>query len=208
MSYKILSINPGSTSTKVALYEDENEVFTESITHTAEDLDKFEDILAQTGYRADAVCSVLFKYGVKLEELSAVTCRGGLLPHMSGGGYLVTDGMEEAIFSGEASPHASNLGALLARWIAGPLGINAYIYDAPTANEFPDIAAVTGMPDVRRESLCHALNMKAVSRKVATKYGRAYEDLRLLVAHMGGGISVSAIGESQQLFRKSVSDDQ
>jgi len=191
MNYKILSINPGSTSTKVALYENENEIFTETITHTTEDLNKFDDVLDQTSFRTEAVNAVLAKHGVELSELSAVAGRGGMLPDMCGGGYLVTDGMIEAIRSGKASPHASNLGALLASGIAGPLGINAYIYDAVTANEFPDIAAVTGMPDVRRESRCHVLNMKAVARKVAEKYGRAYEDMRLIVAHMGGGITIS-----------------
>ena len=192
MGNKILSINPGSTSTKVALYEDENEIFTETIEHSAEDLDKFDDILDQTRFRAAVLNNALSKHGVNLSGLSAIAGRGGLLPNMLGGGYLVTEAMIEAIQSGKISPHASNLGALLASELAGPLGINAYIYDAVTANEFPEIAELTGMPNVRRESRCHVLNMKAVARKVAKKYGKPFGDMRLIVAHLGGGITISA----------------
>ena len=205
MSYKILSINPGSTSTKVALYEDEKEIFSESIVHNAEDLSKFGSVPEQTGFRDEAVRSVLQKHGVDLKELSAVAGRGGLLPNMKGGGYLVTEKMIDALLSEKISQHASNLGAVLASRIAGPLGINAYIYDAVTANEFPEIAMISGMPDVRRTNKCHVLNMKAVSRKVAEKYGRAFEDMRLIVAHLGGGITISAI-ESGKII-DSIGDD-
>lgn len=191
MDYKILAINPGSTSTKVALYENENRIFSDCIEHAAGELNSYDEILDQMGIRTKAVYSILSKHAVELSELSAVAGRGGLLPNMTGGGYLVTETMIDAIYDGEVSPHASNLGALLASEIAMPLGINAYIYDAVTADEFPDIAAVTGMPDVRRRSMCHVLNMKATARKLAAKYGRKYEDLRLIVAHLGGGISIS-----------------
>ncbi len=190
MNYKILAINPGSTSTKVALYENENRIFSECIEHTKEELNSYDEILDQMGFRTRAVYSILAKQKVGLSELSAVAGRGGLLPNMLGGGYLVTETMIDAIYNDEASPHASNLGALLASEIAMPLGINAYIYDAVTADEFPDIAAITGMPDVRRRSMCHVLNMKATARKAAAKHGRKYEDMRLIVAHLGGGISI------------------
>jgi len=192
MNYKILAINPGSTSTKIAVYENENRIFSENVEHTAEELNQFDDILDQTNFRAQTIHSILKKHNIELSELSGVAGRGGLLPNMLGGGYIVTDTMIDALYNGEASPHASNLGALLASEIAGPLGINAYIYDAVTATEFPEIAIVTGMPDVRRQSACHVLNMKSISRKVAKKYGKSYEDMHLLVAHLGGGISISA----------------
>lgn len=188
--HKILAINPGSTSTKVALYEGEEKVFSASADHTAEELNQFDEILDQMGFRTKAIYSILSKYKVDLSQLSAVAGRGGLLPNMQGGGYLVTETMTNAIYNDEASPHASNLGALLASEIAMPLGINAYIYDAVTSDEFAEIAAVTGMPDVKRSSMCHVLNMKAIARKVARKYGRKYEDMRLIVAHLGGGISI------------------
>lgn len=192
MNYKVLAINPGSTSTKVALYENENRIFSDCTDHTSEELNGCDEILDQMDFRTRAVYTVLQKHRVELSQLSAVAGRGGLLPNMGGGGYLVTEEMKDALYDGEASPHASNLGALLAAEIAEPLAINAYIYDAVTADEFPEIAAVTGMPDVRRHSMCHVLNMKAISRKVAQKYERKYEDLRLVVAHLGGGISIAA----------------
>ncbi|HML38181.1 MAG TPA: butyrate kinase [Bacillota bacterium] len=190
MSYKILSINPGSTSTKVALYEDETLVFSENMEHAAEEIDKYDEILDQLDFRTEAIRSILGKHGAALSELAAVVGRGGLLPDMHAGGYLVTPSMREALLSGQASPHASNLGALLAYAIAEPLGIPSYIYDAVTSDEFEEIAKITGLPDVRRQSMCHVLNMKAISRKVAAKYGKRYEDLTLLVAHLGGGISI------------------
>lgn len=189
---KILSINPGSTSTKVAVYENENRIFSENATHTSEELSRFDDIFDQIAFRAETIHSVLSKHNIELSEISGVAGRGGLLPNMHGGGYLVTETMTSALLAGEASPHASNLGALLASEIARPLGINAYIYDAVTANEFPEIAIVTGIPEIRKQSMCHVLNTKAMSRKVAKKYGKTYENLRLIVAHLGGGVSVSA----------------
>ncbi|MHC1723856.1 MAG: butyrate kinase [Aminipila sp.] len=190
MSYKILSINPGSTSTKVALYEDEMFIFSENIEHAGEELDKYDEIIDQLNFRAEAIQSILSKHGVVLSELAAVVGRGGLLPNMHAGGYFVTQHLREVILSGQASPHASNLGALLAYEIAEPLGIPSYIYDAVTADEFEEIAKITGFPDVRRQSMCHVLNMKSMSRKVAQKYGKKYEDMTLLVAHLGGGISI------------------
>lgn len=205
MNYKILAINPGSTSTKVALYENETKIFSEKMNHTCEELNRFDEIPEQTDFRTEAIRSILSKHKTGLSGLSAVAGRGGLLPGMLGGGYLVTKTMIDALNRGEASPHASNLGALLASEIAGPLGINAYIYDAVTANEFPEIAAVTGMPDVRRHNTCHVLNMKAVSRRVAKKYDKTYKELRLIVVHLGGGISISAHEDGEII--DSISDD-
>jgi butyrate kinase len=192
MNYKILAINPGSTSTKISLYENENPLFSENISHSTVELAGFDDILDQSGLRAQIINSTLLKHNVSLSELSAVVGRGGLLPNIVAGGYLVNEAMKDALYEAALAPHASNLGALLAAEIAEPLGINAYIYDAVTSSEFPEIAIITGFPDVRRQPMCHVLNMKAMSRKVAKKYGKTYEELRLLVAHLGGGISISA----------------
>jgi butyrate kinase len=192
MNYRILAVNPGSTSTKASLYENEKMLFLENLKHTAEDLGKYESLTDQAGFRAETVHSLLEKHGVALSEISAVAGRGGLLPNMLGGGYLVTETMTSAILQGDIPYHASNLGALIALEMAKPLGINAYIYDAVTANEFPEIAIVTGIPEIRRQSMCHVLNAKAMSRKVAKKHGREYEQLRLIVVHLGGGVSISA----------------
>ena len=136
--------------------------------------------------------NVLAEWQVAPDFLSATVGRGNLLPRMTGGGYLVEENMIAALRAGKASPHASNLGALIAYGIAQPLGIPAYIYDSVTADEFDPIAKITGMPGVVRESMAHVLNMKAMSRKVAAEKGARYEDLRLIVAHMGGGVTVGA----------------
>ncbi|WP_312093019.1 butyrate kinase [Aminipila sp.] len=191
MSYRILAINPGSTSTKIALYEEETKIFEKSLSHTAKELEAFDEVLDQFEFREKVILSVLKEENIEVSSLSAVVGRGGMLPNMKSGGYLVTKEMIDAFREGLASPHASNLGALLAYEIAEPLGIPAYIYDSVTSDELEEIAKVTGMPGIRRESMCHVLNMKAVSRKVAEKYGKKYEDMNILAAHLGGGISMS-----------------
>ena len=205
MDHKILVLNPGSTSTKIALYENKRQIFSENIEHSSSELLNFADLFDQAGYRAKAINSVLLKHSVVLSELTAIAGRGGILPNMESGGYLVTEALVDALHDDNIFPHASNLGGILAFEIAEQLGIKAYIYDAVTANEFPDIAAVTGMPDVRRSNLCHVLNMKAVSRKVAEKYGKKYEDLCLLLAHLGGGITVAVLKDGKII--DSIGDD-
>jgi len=190
MGYSILAINPGSTSTKIALYEDESPIFFEQAEHSDEDFAGFSDILDQLEFRLEIIYTVLNKHQVQLSKLSAVVGRGGLLPPVKSGGYLVNDKLKNVILSGNLSPHASNLGALLADRIAGPLGIPAYIYDSVSSHEFHEIAMITGIPEFLRHSQCHVLNSKAMGRKLASKYGKRYEDLNLIVAHLGGGISI------------------
>ncbi len=192
MSYFILSINPGSTSTKVALYEDEQLIFFEQAEHSDEDFSGFPDILDQLDFRYEILRSILKKHLVSPEKLSAVVGRGGLLPPVNSGGYLVNEKLKNVILSGNLSPHASNLGALLADKIADPLGIPAYIYDSVSSHEFREVAMITGIPEFLRHSQCHVLNSKAMGRKVAAKHGKRYEELNLIVAHLGGGISISA----------------
>ncbi|QIB68941.1 butyrate kinase [Aminipila butyrica] len=191
MSYKILAINPGSTSTKLALYENEARIFERSLPHTAKELEPFEEILDQFEFRKKLILEALREANVDLQELSAVVGRGGMMPNMKAGGYVANEAMVNTLREGLASPHASNLGALLARDIAAPMGIPAYIYDAVTSDEMEQVARFTGMPEVSRKSFCHVLNMRAVSRKVAVKYAKRYEDMNILVAHLGGGISLS-----------------
>ncbi len=186
----ILVINPGSTSTKVALYEDNVRAFQETIDHSMVEIDAFVEIVDQLDMRTELVEKLLEKYGVDRASLSAVIGRGGLLPNVSAGGYRVNEDMIIAFMEGLASPHASNLGALIADRIAKPSGIPAFIYDCVSADEFDEIAKITGMPDYRRESMCHVLNQKAVARVVAEKYGKGYDQLRAIVAHLGGGISI------------------
>lgn len=192
MSYKILAINPGSTSTKIAYYEDENKVFSESIDHDHKELEKFEKITDQFELRKNLVLEVVGHHNVNINDLSAVVARGGLIVPLKAGGYKVTEDMKNRIINGPVIPHASNLGALIADAIAKPLNIPAYIYDAVSADEMDDFAKITGLPEIKKESLCHVLNSKAMARKAAKDLGRSYKDCNFIVAHLGGGISISA----------------
>ena len=187
---KILAINPGSTSTKVALYEDDRELFSMAVRHDRASLPR--SVFEQLPIRAKILHSFLEEQHVDLWELSAVVGRGGPLPPIKSGGYLVGQAMLEALHSDRIPPHASILGALLAHELAQPLGIPAYIYDAISACSLSDMARITGFPEIRREAKCHVLNSRATARKAAEKRGRRYEDMRFVVAHLGGGISVSA----------------
>ncbi len=192
MSYKILVINPGSTSTKIAMYEDKKCLFSENIIHTDEEIKSFDNILLQFDFRKDCVLQAVERTGYSIKDIDAVVGRGGQIPNLKSGGYLVTDEMKRILRSDEILPHASNLGALIADAIATPLGKPAYIYDAIGSDEILDVARITGIPEVTRHPFCHVLNTKAMGRKYAESIGRTYNDMNLLIAHLGGGISISA----------------
>lgn len=205
MVFKILSINPGSTSTKVALYEDENELYCTNIEHNTEELKGYGRITEQLDFRSNAVRKEIARQNTNLSELSAVVGRGGMFPPIYAGGYLVNENMKRMIYSDKVVDHASNLGALIAVAIAEPLGIPAYIYDAVSADEFSDLARVTGFPEYYRRNFCHVLNSKAMGRKYAKERGGDYKDYNLTVAHLGGGISISAHQKGRII--DSISDD-
>jgi len=192
METLILAINPGSTSTKLALYENENELWRDSILHTPEDLSPFHEVADQTDYRLALIEGVLRKHGTPMDRLSAVVGRGGILPPVKSGGYIVSDKMIDTLKSGGITPHASNLGAILARRIADPLHIPAYIYDAVSSGNLLPEAKITGMPQIPRQSFCHVLNSHAAAIKAAEEQDRRYQDMCFIVAHLGGGISFSA----------------
>ncbi len=188
--YRILSINPGSTSTKVALYEDETPVFEEVIRHSAEEVGRFERIADQYEFRRDVILNLLREKGVRLESLDAVVGRGGLLRPIPSGTYRVNQRMLDDLRH-PAREHASNLGAFLAHEIASQANVPAFIVDPVCVDEFESLARISGLPEIERKSLSHALNLKAVARKAARRLGRKYEEVNLVVTHMGGGISVS-----------------
>jgi len=142
--------------------------------------------------RRALVLEALERYGVKPQDLACVMGRGGLFPPVRTGGYRVNQKMIDLVMGGTLSPHASNLGAVLAYEVAEQGGVNAYIYDAESANEFPPIAKITGMKEVERNSLCHVLNSRAVSIEYAKSQGKRYDEMNLIVAHLGGGITMSA----------------
>lgn len=189
--YKILAINPGSTSTKIALYEGEVRVLSETINHPAEELNKFDRVIDQYEYRKDEILKLLKANNIKLEELSAVVGRGGMLPPLEAGAYKINEKMLNRLKTNPVIEHASNLGAPIAYEIAKPLGIISFIYDSVTVDQLNDIARITGIPEVKRVSFSHVLNSRATAMKAAEKLEKKYEDVNFIVAHIGGGISVA-----------------
>jgi len=190
--YHILAINPGSTTTKIALYENSNLIYKETIEHSNQELAQFKTIAEQFLYRKEAVMNaLLFKNKYDINILSAVVGRGGMLPPVKSGAYRINEAMVDRLTNRPISEHASNLGALIAFEIAEPLGIPAYIYDPVAVDEMENVARVTGLPEILRVSTSHALNARAMAMKVAKKMNCQYADLNLIVAHLGGGISLS-----------------
>ncbi|HWQ31007.1 MAG TPA: butyrate kinase [Negativicutes bacterium] len=191
MGFKILVINPGSTSTKIALYEDDKEVFCKTLNHPVEEIEKFDKVQDQFDMRKEVVLSFLKENNYDVKELAAVVGRGGMLPPVKSGAYRVNEAMVDRLRNRPVFEHASNLGALIAYEIACPLGIPAFIYDSVRVDEMKDVARISGMPDIPRTSTSHALNSRAMAFKAARKYGKAYSDMNFVVAHLGGGISLS-----------------
>lgn len=192
---KIFVINPGSTSTKLALYEDDKPVWVGGAHHPLEDLAAYTHIIEQLPYRKQFVRDMLAKVGIPI-QFDAVIGRGGLLKPTPGGVYAINEQMIHDLTYAEME-HASNLGALIAVELAGECHCPAYIADPVVADEFMPESRYTGIPDIERKSIFHALNSKAVSRKYAASIGKAYEDLNLIVVHLGGGISVGAHRKGQ-----------
>jgi len=190
MSYKILVINPGSTSTKIAVYEDLRELFTETLRHSSEELLPFKRITDQFQFRKRIILSALDSHGVVLDSITVIVARGGLLKPVKSGVYEVNEAMLEDLKKGSGA-HASNLGAIIAADIAGTIpNCKAYIADPIVVDELIPVARITGHPLFERVSIFHALNHKAIGRKYALSLNRRYEDLNLIIAHLGGGVSV------------------
>lgn len=206
MSKKILAINPGSTSTKLALYEDEKKLLSQTIDHPVEEIEKYEKVQDQFGMRKDAILAILEENNFDINELSAVVGRGGILPPVKSGAYEVNEVMVDRLKNKPLLEHASNLGALISYEIAKSLNIPSYIYDSVAVDEMIDIARLSGMPEIPRASFSHALNARAMAFKVAQKYNKEYKDMNFVVAHLGGGISVSVHEKGRMV--DIVSDDE
>lgn len=191
-NYFILTINPGSTSTKIGVFENEKELFSSSVEHQSAFLETFQTVNDQFKFRKSTVLEILETHHFDCRKLSAVVGRGGLLPPIKSGGYTVNDAMKTIILEGNLSEHAANLGALLADAIARPLGVPAFIYDGVSSDEMDDIARITGFPEIQRQSFCHVLNSKAMGREYAREMGKNYNEMNFLIAHLGSGISISA----------------
>jgi butyrate kinase len=199
--HRLLVINPGSTSTKVAVYADEQPLFIETLGHSSQELGELPHILDQYEFRLGAILQLLHTKEIPLaslslcsgQALSAVVGRGGLLRPIPSGTYLVNAKMVDELQNrNKEREHASNLGALLAHEIASRMSVPAFIVDPVCVDEFDDLARISGLPEIERKSLSHALNLKAVARRAAAELGKSYAEINLVVAHLGGGTSVSA----------------
>ncbi|MDC3414451.1 butyrate kinase [Aquibacillus sp. 3ASR75-11] len=191
-TYRILVINPGSTSTKIGVFDDELCIFEKTIRHNNDDIASFHRIIDQYDFRKTVILEELDKEGINLSKMNATCGRGGLLRPIEGGTYEVNDNMLQDLRMGYNGEHASNLGGILAHEIASGLNIPAYIVDPVVVDELEQIARLSGVPEIPRKSIFHALNQKAVARHVAKDLGNLYEQLNLIVCHMGGGITVGA----------------
>jgi butyrate kinase len=209
MSYKVLVINPGSTTTKIAVYEDDKALFTKNVEHDAAKIAEFASIPDQAPFRAECIFKTLAAESIDEKTLDCIMCRGGLLmePPIKSGGYIVNEDLCTALADENlTSPHASLLGGLLGKEFSDKLGIPAYIYDAVSAGELSDIAMMTGFAEIKRRSFAHVLNGRAMAIKYAASIGKKIEDLNIIVAHMGGGCSVAAYKGG--VLIDSVSDDE
>ncbi len=191
--HKILSINPGSTSTKISIHEDEKLISLHTIRHSGEELKQYPRIFDQFNFRKELILKLLKEDNISLDNLSAVVGRGGMLRPLESGVYNINLKMIDDVRNARFGEHASNLGCVLANEIAsGISGCRAFIVDPVCVDELQDVARLSGLPEFPRRSLFHALNHKAVARKYAAAHGTEYEKLNLVVAHLGGGISVAA----------------
>ncbi|WP_339187229.1 butyrate kinase [Bacillus sp. FSL M8-0025] len=187
---RILTINPGSTSTKIGVFHNERSIFEKTLRHNIEELQRFDRIIDQYEFRKNHILETLHEQGINISKFDAVCARGGLLRPIEGGTYVVNDDMIEDLKSGYAGQHASNLGGIIAREIADGLNIPSYIVDPVVVDEMSVLAKVSGMPEIERKSIFHALNQKAIARKAAASLGKRYENMKMIITHMGGGITI------------------
>lgn len=192
MAYKLLIINPGSTSTKIGVYEDEKEIFVETLRHSSDEIAKYDSIFEQKEFRKSVIMNVLKENNFDVNTLDAVVGRGGMLKPIPGGTYEVNESLLNDLKVGVQGEHASNLGGILANEIAKEVGGRAFIVDPVVVDELEPVARISGVPELPRKSKFHALNQKAVAKRFGKESKRGYENLNLIVVHMGGGVSVGA----------------
>lgn len=192
MSIKSLIINPGSTSTKIGVYEDETLLFEETLRHSTEEITRFSSILEQKDFRKEIIINILKEKNFDITLLQVIVGRGGMLKPIPGGTYAVTDELLEDLKIGKQGQHASNLGGILARELGDSIGVPSYIVDPVVVDELDAISRYSGVPELPRTSVFHALNQKAAAKRYAKENGKSYESMNLIVVHMGGGVSVGA----------------
>ena len=189
---KVLVINPGATSTKIAVFEEDQQLFKLGIDHTAQELEPFDCVIDQADFRKKTILDAVAEAGYQLKDFDAVCGRGGLYRAIPSGTYAVNDKVMADVENAPYGEHPSNLGAYLAKKIGDMVGIPAFFVDPVCVDEMTDVAHYSGNAAFKRLSLFHALNQKATGRKAAEKIGKKYEDAKLIVCHLGGGVSVAA----------------
>ena len=206
---KILVINPGATSTKICVFEEEKEIMRVGIDHDAAEIAKYPNVVSQAPFRKEAILNAVRENGYKLEDFDAVCGRGGLFKHIPSGTYKVNDAVIKDIENPPYGEHAANLGAYLAKELGDSVGIPAFFVDPVCVDEFEPLARFSGLdlPGFERQSFFHALNHKSVARKAAGMIGKPYEELNLVVCHLGGGVSVAAHNHGRVVDVNNVKDE-
>lgn len=192
MAVRSLIINPGSTSTKIGVFDDEEQILDKTLRHSTEELKQYSSVYSQKDFRLQLILDALKEENIDIHSINVCVGRGGLLKPIQGGTYTVNDAMVASMSKAEYGEHASNLGGILAKEIGDKLGVPSYIVDPVVVDEMDDVARLTGIPEVPRVSIDHPLNQKAMARRYAKEAGKKYEDLNLIVVHMGGGVSCGA----------------
>ena len=190
--FKILAINPGSTSTKLAIFQNENKIIEKNLFHSAEDLKEFTKVADQFDFRKNLVFDYLQSENLNVSEFDAIVGRGGLLRPIKGGTYRINEEMLNDLRTNRFGEHAADLGGMIAYAIANKAEIPAYIVNPIVVDEMSDIARISGMPGIERVSIFHALNQKAVAINYAKSINKKYNEMNLIVVHLGGGISIGA----------------
>ena len=190
MAIKSLIINPGSTSTKIGVFEDETLLFEETLRHSTEEIAQYATIVDQKDFRKDIILNLLASKDFDIHSLDLVVGRGGMLKPIPGGTYAVSDDLLHDLVIGKQGQHASNLGGILAREIGDSIGKPSFIVDPVVVDELEPTSRYSGVPELPRTSVFHALNQKAVAKRYAKEIGKSYDELNLIVVHMGGGVSV------------------
>ena len=188
---KILVLNPGSTSTKIAVFDGETPLFTESLTHSAEELAPFDRVVEQYDFRRRLVLDCLMRHDFDVRDLNAIVSRGGLLVPIHAGAYEINEDMVWQLQYKPQHEHASNVGPMIAHALAKELNVPAYIYDGITVDELTDINRITGLSEMHRKGVGHNLNTRAAAMRYAREQGKAYQNITVIVAHLGGGITVN-----------------
>ncbi|AEX84607.1 butyrate kinase [Marinitoga sp. 1135] len=203
---RILVINPGSTSTKIAVFEDNNLIVSEEVSHSMEELEKYDRLMDQIDLRKNEIEEFIGKYGYKVSDFDAIAARGGILPPLESGTYKVNEEMVDYLRNKTKIEHASNLAAVIG-WELSNGEIPIFITDPVSVDEFIPESRISGIPEIERRSLFHALNMKSVARKAAKELNKKYEDCNFVIAHLGGGISVGAQRKGKMIDVNNANDE-